>query len=71
MGEVTTGEIGALKKEIIFTGDVLNTTARIQALCNEHQVSLIISEELKDQLPDDVQTRNLGAIQLKGKSQST
>ena len=31
LGEVTTGEIGALKKEIIFTGDVLNTTARIQA----------------------------------------
>jgi len=37
-GKVTTGEIGALKKEIIFTGDVLNTTARIQGLCNHHKV---------------------------------
>ena len=34
LGKVTTGEIGVIKKEIIFTGDVLNTTARIQGLCN-------------------------------------
>jgi len=27
---VTTGEIGVVKKEIIFTGDVLNTTSRVQ-----------------------------------------
>jgi adenylate cyclase len=33
-GMVTAGEIGSLKKEIIFTGDVLNTSARIQGLCN-------------------------------------
>lgn len=71
VGEVTTGEIGALKKEIVFSGDVLNTTARIQALCNEHDESLIISEELKNQLPNKISTRNLGEITLKGKSQPT
>ncbi|WP_424961442.1 adenylate/guanylate cyclase domain-containing protein [Ekhidna sp.] len=71
VGEVTTGEIGALKKEIIFTGDVLNTTARIQALCNEHDVSLIISKELGDQLPHEIVTTDLGSITLKGKSQPT
>lgn len=71
LGEVTTGEIGALKKEIVFSGDVLNTTARIQALCNEHNVPLIISEELKNQLPNEIPTRNLGEITLKGKSQPT
>jgi len=27
LGKVTTGEIGVIKKDIIFTGDVLNTTA--------------------------------------------
>ena len=32
LGKVTTGEIGVVKKEIKFTGDVLNTTARIQSL---------------------------------------
>lgn len=33
VGTVTTGEIGALKKEIIFTGDVLNATARMLGRC--------------------------------------
>ena len=33
-GNVTTGEIGVIKKDIIFTGDVLNTTPRIQGLRN-------------------------------------
>lgn len=35
-GPVTTGEIGALKKEIFFTGDVLNVTAsrNYVSLCN-------------------------------------
>ena len=71
LGEVTTGEIGALKKEIVFTGDVLNTTARIQALCKEHQVDLIISEALLRQLekPQAISTRSIGELTLKGKSQ--
>src|SRR4030095_7827876 len=41
MGKVTTGEIGDIKKEIIFTGDVLNATSRIQALCNTYHVDMI------------------------------
>jgi adenylate cyclase len=45
-GKVTAGEIGSLKKEIIFTGDVLNTSARIQALCNQFGAELLISEDL-------------------------
>ena len=49
-GKVTTGEIGVLKKEIFFTGDVLNTTARIQASCNEFGTDILISEELTSQL---------------------
>ena len=46
VGEVTTGEIGVIKKDIIFTGDVLNTTARIQGLCNAFKVDLLFSADL-------------------------
>ncbi|MCB4807722.1 adenylate/guanylate cyclase domain-containing protein [Tamlana sp. 62-3] len=46
VGEVTTGEIGKIKKDIIFTGDTLNTTARIQSLCNDFSVDLLVSEPL-------------------------
>lgn len=69
MGTVTTGEIGALKKEIIFTGDVLNTTARIQALCNEYEEHLIVSEELWNELQalSKYEATPLGSIELKGK----
>lgn len=68
-GEVTTGEIGALKKEIFFTGDVLNTTARIQGLCNEYSVDLLVSKALIDRLDlnDDYVVQDLGKPQLKGK----
>lgn len=50
VGKVSTGEIGVLKKDIIFTGDVLNATARIQSLCNTYGVDLLVSDTLKDQL---------------------
>ncbi len=68
-GEATIGEIGALKKEIVFTGDVLNTTARIQSLCMELNSDLLISSALKELLPDsNYQYISKGEIELKGRS---
>ncbi len=48
LGKVTTGEIGVLKKEILFTGDAVNVTARIQSLCNTYSVKLIVSDSVHD-----------------------
>jgi class 3 adenylate cyclase len=45
-GNVTTGEIGVIRKDSIFTGDVLHTTARIQGLCNDHGVDILVSGQL-------------------------
>lgn len=69
-GKVTTGEIGIIKKEIVHTGDVLNTTARIQSLCNEYNQKLIISTDLMDilNLQKEYILHNLGEIKLKGRS---
>ena len=71
-GEATAGEIGALKKEIVFVGDVLNTTARIQGMCGEYQSDLIISDHLKSVLdePSPFTITPLGDIKLKGKKGS-
>lgn len=68
-GKVTTGEIGELKKEIVFTGDVVNTTSRIQVLCNDYQAELLISNQLLEKLTitDLFQETNLGELTLKGK----
>ncbi len=72
MGEVTTGEIGALKKEIFFVGDVLNTSARMQEMCNNYNVDLIISNDLYAELDQNTHNvQQLGDIVLKGKTQPT
>jgi adenylate cyclase len=69
-GHVTTGEIGSVRKDIIFTGDVMNTTARIQCLCNEHEVDILVSEALMTKLKvDRYQVREIGMRELKGKDE--
>ena len=70
-GKVTTGEIGKIKKEIIFTGDVLNTTARIQSLCNAYKVDILISDKLMKELNLDssFQIKTLGENELRGKDE--
>lgn len=70
IGDVTTGEIGALKKEIFYTGDVLNATARIQSLCKQYNLDLLISEELMNQLPlkNGLKGEFLGTTSLKGRA---
>ncbi len=73
VGEVTTGEVGALKREIVFTGDVLNTAARLQGLCKEHRKDLIISNEIYTSLVDKdmFAVQALGEFTLKGKAKPT
>jgi adenylate cyclase len=69
IGEVTGVEVGEIKREIAFHGDVLNTAARIQALCNEHGEELLISEYLQRALPpsSDFTFEVLGAMPLRGR----
>jgi adenylate cyclase len=68
-GMVTAGEIGSLKKEIIFTGDVLNTSARIQGLCNYYDSDLLVSEDLAQilRLPVQYEMKSVGENLLKGR----
>ncbi|WP_436516623.1 adenylate/guanylate cyclase domain-containing protein [Ekhidna sp. To15] len=70
-GHVMAGEIGVIKREIAYSGDVLNTTARIQSKCNEHGVNILISDALIEQLSLTAhKLKNLGHIELRGKSES-
>ncbi|MEM1323585.1 MAG: adenylate/guanylate cyclase domain-containing protein [Bacteroidota bacterium] len=72
-GEVTTGEIGVIKKDIVFSGDVLNTAARIQESCNKYGVNILLSKFLLDKLPlqkGGFEATRIGDIDLKGRRQS-
>jgi adenylate cyclase len=68
-GGVVVGEIGIIKRDITYSGDVLNTTARIQSMCHELKSEVLISNDL---LPafyslKNYATTSVGAIRLRGK----
>ena len=68
-GTVTAAEVGEIKSEIAYHGDVLNTAARIQSQCNVLHKNLLISEYLKEMLEKfpSVRVENIGEIVLRGK----
>ena len=68
-GNLVTAEVGTVKKEIAYHGDVINTTARIQSQCNEFDQKIIISElVLNDFNLDKTYHLNyLGKLSLRGK----
>ncbi|MGB5893065.1 MAG: adenylate/guanylate cyclase domain-containing protein, partial [Ignavibacteriaceae bacterium] len=70
-GYATVAEVGELKKELAYHGDVLNTASRIQGICNKYNKSLLISEELENNLNLDSNYNKelIGSIELKGKLQ--
>ena len=68
-GKVITGVVGTYKKEIVYTGDVLNTTSRIEGQCNHYKVNLLFSKDLKDKIQHVNQCGfvKIGEINLRGK----
>ncbi|MFO7526574.1 MAG: adenylate/guanylate cyclase domain-containing protein [Ignavibacteriaceae bacterium] len=76
-GKVIVGEVGIIKRDITYSGDVLNTTSRIRDKCKEFNVEVIASADLlneldiflhdKSTLQVNYVTRQLGAINLRGK----
>jgi adenylate cyclase len=68
-GPVVTGEMGSVKKEIVFLGDTVNTTARIQEMCRQTGDRVLASADLIDrlELPPGVAKRSLGGLRLRGK----
>lgn len=70
-GNVIVGQIGDIKREIVYNGDVLNTTSRLQELCNEYNKEFIISRSLlsKLKLPEKIDQEYLGKVKLRGKEQ--
>ena len=72
LGKVTVAEVGEIKKELAYHGDVLNTAARIQNKCNDFQRRLLISESMKTKLENQhfFEFSSIGNVILKGKEKS-
>ncbi|MEO7802663.1 MAG: adenylate/guanylate cyclase domain-containing protein [Ginsengibacter sp.] len=71
LGTVTVVEIGEIKRDIAYHGDILNTTSRIQSVCNDYNKKLLVSELILEKagLTPNITRESLGMIQLRGKEQ--
>ena len=69
-GPVIVTSVGKQKREIVYHGDVLNTTSRIEKKCNELNQHLLISEDMLNCLfpHKDFIIEEKGEIGLKGKA---
>ena len=68
-GRVTGGELGDLRLQIVFVGDILNTAARLEEHAKRAGLDLVASGALLDRLtlPAGVQATRCGDLALRGK----
>ncbi len=68
-GDIVAGEMGAMKREIAFIGDTLNTTARLVDAARDTGHDILMSGELADKLrlPAGLVAIPLEAARLRGK----
>ena len=69
-GAVIVGEIGDIKRAIVFNGDVMNTAARLEELSRGVEGGFLASraamEQFRSTLP--VKVRDLGRLQIRGRT---
>jgi adenylate cyclase len=68
-GLVTGGELGDLRRQIVFVGDILNTAARLEEYAKRMNLDLVVSGALLERLalPEGVQAARCGELALRGK----
>jgi adenylate cyclase len=70
-GEVTAGYIGIIKKDLVFSGDTLNTTARITSKCHELNSLFLLSYEFLQGMENKngFLIKEIGEMELKGRKE--
>jgi adenylate cyclase len=69
LGEVIAGEVGQVRRAIVFHGDVMNTTGRLEQATREVGCDFIASAEALASMavPPEIRTHDLGALALRGR----
>ena len=68
-GLVTVGQVGVIKKDLVMSGDAINTAARIRSACTETNHKYIASKDVIDLLDmEEWQAEPMGSFELKGKN---
>jgi class 3 adenylate cyclase len=70
-GPVVTAEVGDLKRDIVHSGDVVNTAARIEGQCRPRGRRLLVSAALLARMPtvEGLATTEIGPVALRGKAE--
>lgn len=73
-GPLVAGEMGLTRQEIAFSGDVMNTAARIQSECRLRNEIFLVSDDALEHLrcfaplPESLNIVSHGTVSLRGKS---
>ncbi len=70
VGPVIVGEVGGRKRDIVFHGDVMNTTSRLEQVARDLDRRLVVSGEAVDRMTDARQyaLEDLGVHMLRGRT---
>jgi adenylate cyclase len=68
-GTITAGELGDLRQQIVFVGDILNTAARLEEYAKRTGRELVVSGTLLQRLalPAGIESERCGDLDLRGK----
>ena len=68
-GVTVTAEVGDIKKDIVHSGDTVNTAARVEAQCRPLERCVLVSEALlaRCRVPEELEIEDMGERELRGK----
>ena len=70
-GPITVGQVGIAKKELVMSGNTINTASRIRSACNDLNQKFLVSKEIIDLLEmKEWQSESMGEADLKGKNEN-
>ena len=69
LGEVIAGEVGVVRRAIVYHGDVMNTASRLEQATRDQGVRFIASDAAMQALGPqaDMELKDLGALTLRGR----
>jgi adenylate cyclase len=69
-GMVTVGQVGISKKELVMSGNTINTASRIRSACTDLNQKFLVSKDIIDLLEmEEWQSESMGGVDLKGKNE--
>ena len=70
-GTITVTEVGDIKREIAYHGEVLHTAARLEKMCNNLEKNVLVTQNLISSLPAEngFEKELMGEFRLRGKKQ--